>query len=159
MRETYRSHGVGKALLCQVAGIARKESHRTTRAMVCKIAKQTTEMLGVAADYLQIDVRFGYAGEAYGIPTASSLQAIGLLARLEGILVDPVYEAKSLAGLIDLARKGEFRKEDRILFLHLGGTPVIHAYAQCFTNLNRSLLLGPDPCALNYGTNRTGNDV
>jgi len=122
--------GLGAAT--RVIGIEVNAQGNHTRAMVSKIAKQTAKMLGVTGDGLQFDVRSGYAGEAYAIPTASSLEAIALLARLEGILVDPVYEAKSLAGLIDLVRHGEFRKEERVLFLHLGGTPALHAYASLF---------------------------
>jgi L-cysteate sulfo-lyase len=74
----------------------------------------------------------GYAGDGYGIPTAGMLEAVGLLARLEGIVLDPVYAGKAMAGLIDLVRAGEFRADETIVFIHTGGMPAMFAYADCF---------------------------
>jgi L-cysteate sulfo-lyase len=69
-----------------------------------------------------------YVGEGYGIPTDGTIEAITLLAQTEGILLDPVYSGKGMAGLIDLIRKGVYRKEQRILFLHTGGSAALFAY-------------------------------
>ncbi len=78
-----------------------------------------------------------YVGDGYGIPSESGLEAIRLFAGLEGILLDPVYSAKGAAGMIDLIRKGHFRKGERIVFLHTGGAAGLFGYdfAFDFTNL------------------------
>lgn len=70
----------------------------------------------------------GYVGEGYGMPSSSTLEAISLAARLEGILLDPVYSGKGFAGLIGLARQGLFKSTDRVLFLHTGGSAALFAY-------------------------------
>ena len=57
-------------------------------------------------------------------------EAVRMLATLEGILMDPVYTGKAMAGLIDLVRKGEFKKEDNLLFVHTGGSPALHVYME-----------------------------
>ena len=65
----------------------------------------------------------GYVGPGYGIPTPASIEALELVARTEGILLDPVYTAKAMAGLIGRIRAGVFQKEQTILFWHTGGVP------------------------------------
>ena len=70
-----------------------------------------------------------YIGEGYGIPTKSMIEAVTLLARLEGLLFDPVYSGKALAGMIDLVRKGNVGKDENIVFLHTGGSAALFAYA------------------------------
>ena len=70
----------------------------------------------------------GYVGEGYGIPSESTWEAIRLLARQEGILLDPVYSAKGMAGLIGMARAGFFDPSDSVLFLHTGGSAALFAY-------------------------------
>lgn len=65
----------------------------------------------------------------YGIAAPGTIDAIRRLARTEGIAADPVYEGKALAGLIDLIGRGIVGRNDRVLLLHLGGAPAIHAYA------------------------------
>ncbi|MGB0088535.1 MAG: pyridoxal-phosphate dependent enzyme [Planifilum fulgidum] len=81
---------------------------------------------GEEGDYLVLDE---YAGPKYGVPSREGMEAIRLLARTEGILVDPVYTAKALAGVIDLARRGEWRGK-RVLFWHTGGTPALFTHAK-----------------------------
>ena len=73
-----------------------------------------------------------YVGPGYAIPTPEMVEAVKLLARTEGILLDPVYTGKAMAGLIGLVRKGAFRPEDRVLFLHTGGAPALYTYAETF---------------------------
>ncbi|MBP8975035.1 MAG: D-cysteine desulfhydrase family protein, partial [Anaerolineae bacterium] len=72
----------------------------------------------------------GYCGAGYAVVTAREREAIQLLARLEGILVDPVYTGRALAGLLDLVRRGAFAREQRVLFWHTGGTAALSAFAR-----------------------------
>ncbi len=74
----------------------------------------------------------GWAGDYYGVPDASTMDAIRLLGRLEGIIIDPVYEGKSMAGLVGLARNGEIGKGSTVLYAHLGGQPALSAYGSLF---------------------------
>ncbi len=69
-----------------------------------------------------------YVGPGYSLPTEGMIGAIKLFARLEGILLDPVYTGKTAAGLIDLVQKGHFKKGERVLFIHTGGSPALYAY-------------------------------
>jgi D-cysteine desulfhydrase len=69
-----------------------------------------------------------YVGPGYSLPTPQMAEAVRMLARLEGILMDPVYTGKAMAGLIDLVRKGYFTKEENVLFVHTGGSPALHVY-------------------------------
>jgi L-cysteate sulfo-lyase len=69
-----------------------------------------------------------YVGPGYGIPTAGTLEAIRLAACHEGLLIDPVYTGKAMAGLIDLCRRGFFAKDQNIVFLHTGGAAALFAY-------------------------------
>jgi D-cysteine desulfhydrase len=70
----------------------------------------------------------GYWQPKYSVPNAAMVEAVRLLARTEGVLLDPVYTGKAMAGLIGLARAGEFEPGERVLFLHTGGLPALHAY-------------------------------
>jgi D-cysteine desulfhydrase len=69
-----------------------------------------------------------WVGAGYSIPTDSMVEAVRLLASTEGVLLDPVYTGKAMAGLIGLVRRGTFRKDEKVLFLHTGGSPVLYAY-------------------------------
>ena len=75
----------------------------------------------------------GWAGEVYGVPVQSTLDAIRLTGSLEGVIIDPVYEGKSMAGLIDLVTSGDIPKDSTVLYAHLGGQPAINAYSALFT--------------------------
>ena len=70
-----------------------------------------------------------YVGPGYSLPTPEMAEAVKLVARTEGILLDPVYTGKTMAGLIDLVRQGYFKKESNILFVHTGGSPALYVYA------------------------------
>ncbi len=74
-----------------------------------------------------------YLGERYGVPTPACLDAMRLVARTEGILLDPVYTGKAMAGLIDLVRRGQFAADQTVIFWHTGGQPAIFAYAGWLT--------------------------
>ena len=73
-----------------------------------------------------------YVGDGYGIPTKGMVEAVRMLAELEGILLDPVYSGKGMAGLIDLVRKGQFNDCENIVFLHTGGSVALFGYPDSF---------------------------
>jgi D-cysteine desulfhydrase len=75
-----------------------------------------------------------YVGPGYSLPTPEMAEAVRLVARTEGILLDPVYTGKAMAGLIDLIRKGFFNKDDTVLFLHTGGSPALYVYQDYLLN-------------------------
>ena len=101
---------------------------------VFNLAVATAEKIGAAGVVKREDVvaNTDYVGDGYGIPTASGLEAIAMFAELEGILLDPVYSAKGAAGLIDLIRKGQFKKGERVVFLHTGGSAALFGYSAAF---------------------------
>ena len=74
-----------------------------------------------------------YVGPGYGLPDKTTFEAIDIFARLEGILLDPVYSGKGAAGLIDLIRKGHFKKGQQVLFVHTGGAIALAGYLESFT--------------------------
>jgi L-cysteate sulfo-lyase len=98
---------------------------------VFNLACETAEYIGVPGIVEREDViaNCDYVGEAYGIPTEAMNEAVMLLARLEGLLFDPVYSGKALAGLIDLVTRGQFGDAKNIVFLHTGGSAALFAYA------------------------------
>jgi 1-aminocyclopropane-1-carboxylate deaminase len=118
----------------RVLGIDASAKLDETRTQVEKIARNTAELIGLGRDLRtdEITVLPGWAGEFYGIPVQSTLDAIRLTGRLEGMIIDPVYEGKSMAGLIDLVRSGDIPKDSNVLYAHLGGQPAINAYSALF---------------------------
>ena len=105
-----------------------------TRAAVTKIARATAEMVGLKREIRDEDVVIDprFAGPDYGLPDQATIDAIRMAARLEGMLTDPVYEGKSMAGLVAMARNGEFPRGSRVLYVHLGGAPALNAYHKAF---------------------------
>ena len=101
---------------------------------VFNLAVKTAEKLGCPGVVAREDVEANtdYVGEGYGIPTQDGLAAIEMFARLEGILLDPVYSGKGAAGLIDLVKKGEFAGDENIVFLHTGGGVALFGYTAAF---------------------------
>jgi 1-aminocyclopropane-1-carboxylate deaminase len=118
----------------RVIGIDASAKIEETLAQVEKIARNTAELIGLGRDLRgeEITVLSGWAGDYYGVPDQSTLDAIRLLGRLEGVIADPVYEGKSMAGLIDLVRGGEIGKDSTVLYAHLGGQPALSAYGSLF---------------------------
>jgi 1-aminocyclopropane-1-carboxylate deaminase len=118
----------------RVIGIDGSAKPRETLEQVTRIGQATARLIEVGRelrrDELVLDERY-HAG-TYGIPDERTLDAIRLAARLEGMITDPVYEGKSLAGMIDLVRRGEIAKDATVLFAHLGGQPALNAYAALF---------------------------
>ena len=84
-------------------------------------------------DAARLKVSHEFLGKAYGDPTPDSVEAVRLVARCEGILLDPVYSGKAMAGLIALIRRGDFAGSDAAVFLHTGGTPALFAYRDALT--------------------------
>jgi 1-aminocyclopropane-1-carboxylate deaminase len=118
----------------RVLGIDASAKLAETRAQVEKIARNTAELIGLGRDLRddEITVLDGWAGDLYGIPVQSTVDAIRLTGRLEGVILDPVYEGKSMAGLIDLIRTGDIPPDSNVLYAHLGGQPALNAYSGIF---------------------------
>ena len=100
---------------------------------------RTAELIDLGRDLRddEITVLEGWAGDLYGIPVQSTLDAIRLTGQLEGMIIDPVYEGKSMAGLIDLVRDGEIPADSNVLYAHLGGQPALNAYSALFSTTQR----------------------
>ena len=118
----------------RVIGIDSSAKLAETTAQVTKIARQTADLIGLGRDLRdeEITVLGEWSGDFYGIPVESTLDAIRLTGRLEGMIIDPVYEGKSMAGLIDLVRNGEISPTSTVLYAHLGGQPALNAYSALF---------------------------
>jgi 1-aminocyclopropane-1-carboxylate deaminase len=119
----------------RVLGIDASATLEKTRDQVARIARSTAALIGVERDLRddEITVLEGWAGDLYGVPVQSTLDAIRLTGSLEGMIIDPVYEGKSMAGLIDLVSTGEIPKDSTVLYAHLGGQPALNAYSALFT--------------------------
>jgi L-cysteate sulfo-lyase len=119
-------------------GIGTRAPRPKQEQMVFDLARKTAEKLGCSGVVGRDDVvaNTDYVGEGYGLPTESGIAAIRLFSELEGILLDPVYSGKGAAGLIDLARKGEFEGQT-IVFLHTGGAVGLFGYDFAFDNTDR----------------------
>jgi 1-aminocyclopropane-1-carboxylate deaminase len=118
----------------RVLGIDASATLDQTRNQVERIARQTAQLIGLDRDLRddEITVLAGWAGDLYGIPVESTLDAIRLGARLEAMITDPVYEGKSLAGLIDLVTRKEIPASSTVLYAHLGGQLALNAYSGVF---------------------------
>ncbi|MEV4265504.1 1-aminocyclopropane-1-carboxylate deaminase [Kribbella sp. NPDC049584] len=119
----------------RVIGIDASAKLQETRDQVERIARATASLIGLGRELRddEITVLEGWAGDEYGIPVQSTLDAIRLTGQLEGMIIDPVYEGKSMAGLIDLIRNGDIPKDSTVLYAHLGGQPALNAYSGLFT--------------------------
>ena len=108
-----------------VIGISVSRSRDALSAQVLDLGNRTAEKLGVEIrlDPEDVVVYQDYVGAGYAIPTKEGVAAIKLLARTEGLFLDPVYTSKAMAGLIDLIEKGVLKKEQNVLFMHTGGSP------------------------------------
>ena len=106
---------------------------------VFSLAVKTADKLGCPGVVERADVvaNTDYVGKGYGIPTEDGMDAIKMFAELEAILLDPVYSAKGAAGFIDLIRKGHFKKGERVVFLHTGGSVALFGYDQAFDFADR----------------------
>ncbi|WP_406470330.1 1-aminocyclopropane-1-carboxylate deaminase [Streptomyces hirsutus] len=118
----------------RVIGIDASAAPVRTREQIARIAQNTGRLIGVRQDLTVQDVELDerYHAGTYGIPDEATLEAMRLAARTEGMVTDPVYEGKSMAGLIDLVSRGEVGRESTVLYAHLGGQPALNAYSALF---------------------------
>ena len=120
----------------RVIGIDASARPAETRDQILRIARRTADLLELDRPIIDVDVVLDerYAYPEYGLPSAETLEAIRMCARLEGVLTDPVYEGKSMQGMIDLIRHGEIPAGSRVLYAHLGGAPALNGYSFLFRN-------------------------
>ena len=118
----------------RVIGIDASAKPKETLEQVTRIARRTADLIDIGRELREgeiiLDDRFH--GGTYGIPDERTLEAIRLTARLEGMITDPVYEGKSMAGLIDLVTTREIEKGSAVLYAHLGGQPALNGYSALF---------------------------
>ncbi|MBJ3816008.1 D-cysteine desulfhydrase [Shimwellia pseudoproteus] len=115
-----------------VLGISVRAPKARQQENVWQLASRTRALLGVPGELPRsaVVVNSDYVGDGYGLPTPAMQEAVELLARHEGILLDPVYAGKGMAGLIDLVRQGQFRPQDNLVFIHTGGAAGLFGYRQ-----------------------------
>lgn len=115
-------------------GIGVRAAQEKQEQMVFDLASRTMDHLGVGSEVRRENVKANcdYVGPGYGLPTDEMREAVLLLARLEGLIFDPVYSGKGLAGLIDLIKKGHFKNAENIVFLHTGGSAALFGYPNLF---------------------------
>lgn len=120
----------------RVIGIDASAKPEKTREQIKRIAVSTAKLVELNREITDQDVVLDsrYGGPEYGLPNEGTMEAIRLCARQEGILTDPVYEGKSMHGMIDMVRRGEFPKGSKVLYAHLGGAPALSAYSFLFRN-------------------------
>lgn len=124
---------IGAAILktnIHVIGISASRKREEIIKIVSGLIEETTRDLGinVKINDTKVIVNDEYIGEGYEIPTQGMIDAVKLVARTEGILLDPVYTGKAMAGMIDLIKKGFFSRKDTVVFIHTGGLPSIFTY-------------------------------
>ena len=114
----------------RIIGIDASATLEQTRAQLERIARHTAEVIELGRDLRddEFELLGDWAGDLYGIPVESTMDAMRLGAELEAMITDPVYEGKSLAGLVDLVRGGDIPRSSTVLYAHLGGQPAVNAY-------------------------------
>jgi L-cysteate sulfo-lyase len=118
-----------------VLGIGVRAPRERQEANVLALAQRTAAHLGLPEGTIRAEhvrANCDYVGQGYGIPTQGMVEAIRLVAQTEGLLLDPVYSGKGMAGLIDLVRKGQFRPDENVVFLHTGGAVGLFGYPDAF---------------------------
>jgi D-cysteine desulfhydrase len=112
-----------------VTGINVRRKRDEQEGNVFALVEKTAALLGVEAPARSVVTCLDdWVGGGYSIPTDEMVEAVRVLAQLEGVLLDPVYTGKAMAGLIGLVRQGRFKRGERVLFLHTGGAPALYAY-------------------------------
>ncbi|MGB5345352.1 MAG: 1-aminocyclopropane-1-carboxylate deaminase [Woeseia sp.] len=120
----------------RVIGIDASGTPEKTRAQVADITRKTAELIELGQTITDDDIHINpdYAYPAYGVPSRETNDAIRLAARTEAMITDPVYEGKSMQGMIDLVKKGFFPEGSRVLYAHLGGAPALNGYSYTYRN-------------------------
>lgn len=132
-RGTQAGLAVGLAELgarTRLVGVNVSGPAREAQITIERIASDTCERLGREKSFAEIEVDERFVGEGYGVPSREGLSAMGLLARLEGLLLDPVYTGKAMAGLIQMVREGRFSPHENVVFMHTGGWPALFGYQE-----------------------------
>ncbi len=118
-------------LKARVIGVSADDPRAQLTGTVRRLLTDMADQLGTSHSAIGLDrdivVHDEWVGDGYGVPTAASQEALELTARTEGIVLDPVYTAKAMAGLIHMVRSGHFNADDRVLFWHTGGQPGLFA--------------------------------
>lgn len=124
-----------------VFGIDVSREKKEQEDIVFRLVETTAERIGINGGVSrEAVICFGnYWRPQYSLPNAGMVEAVNILAKTEGILLDPVYTGKAMAGLIDLARQGVLKNDEPVLFVHTGGAPALYAY--------RKVILGKEPLA------------
>jgi len=119
----------------RVLGIDASAKPAETHAQVARIARDTASLIGLTRDLTDDEILLDdrYHAGTYGIPDETTLDAMRLAARTEGMVTDPVYEGKSMAALIDLVSRGEIPRDSTVLYAHLGGQPALNGYSALFS--------------------------
>jgi 1-aminocyclopropane-1-carboxylate deaminase len=119
----------------RVLGVDASAKPAETREQVLRIAQRTAKAIGVGRDLTMDDVELDerYHAGTYGIPDGTTLDAMRLAARTEGMVTDPVYEGKSMAATIDLVGRREIDPSSTVLYAHLGGQPALNGYSALFS--------------------------
>ena len=124
-----------------VIGIPDDEETNIKKERVQQLANNALLEIGVSVRVDADDIEIVAADKSpYGVADKETFKAMHLLARTEGLITDPVYEGKAVRGLMDLVKLNRFEKNNRVLLMHLGGTPAVHAYASQFDTVNMSPL-------------------
>ncbi|MGA6165136.1 1-aminocyclopropane-1-carboxylate deaminase [Amycolatopsis magusensis] len=113
----------------RIIGIDASAKPAETRAQVGRIAKATASLIDAPREPDEVILDERYHAGIYGVPDESTVDAMRTAGRLEGMITDPVYEGKSMAGLIDLVTRGEIPRSSTVLYAHLGGQPALNAYS------------------------------
>ncbi|MBV8187929.1 MAG: D-cysteine desulfhydrase family protein [Alphaproteobacteria bacterium] len=116
----------------RIVGIDIDAEPERVRRDVVSYGRAAAELLGQPFDEADVEVVAGHAGPAYGVPHAATVEAIRLAARLEALVLDPVYSGKGLAGLLALIRAERWSADDDVVFIHTGGAPALFAYRHLF---------------------------
>jgi len=121
---------VGNNSHIPVTGINVRRTREEQEPNVHRLASEVAGLLGIAGGVPReaVTALGDWVGPGYSLPTPEMVEAVTLLARVEGILLDPVYTGKAMAGLIGLVRQGRFKAGEHVLFLHTGGSPALYAY-------------------------------
>ena len=123
-----------------VLGICTSRSAPEQRRKVGRLCGEVLDLLGFRGDVPReaLITNGDYVGQGDGVPTGAMIKAVALAARTEGLLLDPVYTGKAMAGLVDLVRLGKLTSEDNVLFLHSGGSQALFGYRSTFDGLQPS---------------------
>ena len=128
---------VGCNMNIPIVGVGVSRDPGDQEPIVFDLACKTAERLGVQQDIPREAVVSvgGYWQPKYSVPNKKMVEAVNLMAKIEGILLDPVYTGKAMAGLIGLSREGYFKKGENVLFVHTGGSPGLYAYTKSILGL------------------------